>query len=263
MRDVREGLEQLGDEGTPGGADAVMRGARASLRRRPGARRRGRVATDAPRRRWWPWPGWWWRSSAGARSSQFSTATHPTSRPRWRHRRWSWATPMRSCSRRTSTPTLPARRSTRRCSTRCAGWMASPAHRVRFGVSSRLVARKPVNTSGPTRHRSVRTIAVQAEGSAFEMVDGRMPEAPGEIAINSVVAAAFSDGSRRRATGRPRSELRVPAMRRRSVGSSVGDDEREWRHRRHAERSNCALFDERPPRQLPPHGGGRVHPSRW
>ena len=194
MRDVREGLEQLGDEGTPRGADAVMRGARASLRRRPG---RGRTGPGRDRR----------ATPALVAVAGLVVAIvaggalvavldrDPSDEPT------KVAAPSVVVGDADAV-VLSSNLDADLARTQIDPAVLDSVRGVDGVTGAQGAIRRFVEVGGEearqhewadeAQERS--TIAVQAEGSAFEMVDGRMPEAPGEIAINSVVAARFQTG---------------------------------------------------------------------
>jgi hypothetical protein len=194
MRDVREGLERLGEEGTPRGADAVMRGARVSLRRRPG-RERTRPGRD--------------RRPASALVTVVVVVVAVIA---------AGALVTLADDDPSDEPTKVAAPSvvvgdadavvlSSNLDADLARAQIDPAVlevvRGVDGVTGAQGAiRRFVQVGGPDGGQRVEadeasersTIAVQAEGTTFETIDGRMPEAAGEIAINSVLAARFHAG---------------------------------------------------------------------
>ncbi len=192
MRDVREGLERMGDEGTPRGADAVMRGARASLRR---PLRRSRTGPGRDRR----------PTSAlvavvivvvvvvAAGALVTVIDSDPTDDP----------TEVAAPSVVVGDADAVVLSSDLDADLARAQIDPAVLDAVRAvdgvtGAQGAIRRFVQVHEALGTQHASTdeaserSTIAVQAEGASFEVVEGRMPAAPGEIAINAVVAARFA-----------------------------------------------------------------------
>lgn len=195
MRDVRGGLERLGEEGTPRGADAVMRDARASLhdppRRVRTAHRRGRRApsavvavvaivgaivaggalvavlerdpSDEP-------------AEVTAPSVVVGDADAVV---------LSSALDADLARAQIDPAVLDAVRGVD-------GVTGAHGTLQRFVQVHEIAGTQNASTDEASERS---TVAVQSEGTTFDVVDGRMPEAPGEIAVNAVVAARFEVGA--------------------------------------------------------------------
>jgi hypothetical protein len=194
MRDVREGLERMGDEGSPRGADAVMRDARASLRRRP---RHGRTGPGRDRR-----PASALVAVVVVVVAVVAAGALVTLIDRDRSDE-----PTRVAAPSVVVGDADAVVLSSNLDADLARAQIDPAvlDAVRGidGVTGAQGAiRRFVEVGDPDGGRRVEadeasersTIAVQAEGTTFEMIDGRMPEGRGEIAINSVLSTRFQTG---------------------------------------------------------------------